>query len=247
MSQWSKLRTTMKSIFLSKKATSDGSSSSQSRASNPNSYRYIDNEPSFYYFSLLPAELQVQIWTYAAEPPPAPAAISSTETHFSIVTSHRRDPRFSSESTAAAPFPYSRSSVTATDPAAEPEEPTVNTPSTFSASSLSPFLSLANPPPYSPTKLFFPIQPLMHACSLSRHIFKKMWEPRLPEYLRGVIARTGKWVLLTTRVLENQGQGILVTEERVSWAAAANYLQGRPDRSEGVMVTYYLVSFAEEG
>lgn len=54
-------------------------------------------------------------------------------------------------------------------------------------------------------------------------------------------------MLLTTRVLENQGQGILVLEERVPWAGVANYAGGRLDRSQGVMITYYLVNFAEEG
>ncbi|OWP02681.1 DNA polymerase POL [Marssonina coronariae] len=52
--------------------------------------------------------------------------------------------------------------------------PTDASTSTSSASSLSPFLGLSDSP-YGPNRLFFPIQPLLHACALSRTIFKNSW------------------------------------------------------------------------
>ncbi|KAG4434201.1 hypothetical protein IFR05_010328, partial [Cadophora sp. M221] len=146
--------TKLKSLFISKdKQASDQTTS-----------------PTFHQFSFLPNELQVQIWTYAAQAP------LISKTNYSIITSHRISPT---------PTPTADSSPLT--------KHTLQTPTTFSSKTLSPFFSLSDPIP-SPNpnnKIFFPIAPLLHACSLSRHIFQQEWEPKLPEHLRGVIGRTG--------------------------------------------------------
>ncbi|KAH9213987.1 hypothetical protein DL95DRAFT_446725 [Leptodontidium sp. 2 PMI_412] len=196
------LTTKLKSLFVSKdKQTPDQTTN-----------------PTFHQFSLLPNELQVQIWTYAAQAP------LISKTNYSIITSHRISPTHDLSPLRKCPL---------------------QTPTTFSSKTLSPFFSLSDPiPPSNPNnKIFFPIAPLLHACSLSRHIFQQEWEPKLPEHLRGVIGRTGKWVVLMTRVLERQGQGILVLEERVGWEGVGIWCGGRLDRREGKLVTYYLFNY----
>ena len=192
-----------------------------------------DTDPTFHQFSLLPNEIQVQIWTYAVQAP------LIHKTNYGIISSHRLNPSSSSMSTSTTALPDS-------NPDAILTKPTVQTsPQTLSSKTLAPFFSLSDPIP-SPNPhnhIFFPIAPLLHTCSLSRHIFQREWEPRLPEHLRGIIARTGKWVVLMTRVLEEKGQGILVLEEKQEWVAVGKWLEQKLDRREGKVITYYLFNY----
>ncbi|KAH7311014.1 hypothetical protein BKA65DRAFT_575049 [Rhexocercosporidium sp. MPI-PUGE-AT-0058] len=199
------LTTKLKSFFISK----DKQTSTQ------------DTDPTFHQFSLLPNELQLQIWTYAVQAP------LRSKPLYIIITSHLITPTPTPHLSPLTKCPLQK-------------------PTTFSSKTLSPFFSLSDPIP-SPNpsnKIFFPIAPLLHACSLSRHVFRKEWEPILPVHLRGVIERTGRWVVLMTRVLERQGQGILVLEEEVGWeGVGSSRCGGRLDRREGRVVTYYLFNY----
>ncbi|KAH7372195.1 hypothetical protein BKA64DRAFT_750992 [Cadophora sp. MPI-SDFR-AT-0126] len=166
-SRLSSLTTKLKSLVLSK--------SKQDSTENIG--------PTFHHFSLLPNELQVQIWTYAAQAP------LIHKTNYGIISSHRLTPSSTSTSTTAPPDSDSIANPPPTKPTFQ-----VPPPQTFSSKTLSPFFSLSDPIPSSnpSNKIFFPIVPLLHTCSLSRHIFQKEWEPRLPEHLRGIIGRTGR-------------------------------------------------------
>ncbi|KAK0105103.1 hypothetical protein ONS96_004506 [Cadophora gregata f. sp. sojae] len=189
-----------------------------------------DTGPKFHQFSLLPSELQVNIWTYAAQAP------LTHRKNYGILSSHRLPPSSTTERPDSDPnSPLPRPILY---PQSDPTQ-------TFSSATLPPFFSLSDPtPPSDPTnKLFFPIAPLLHTCSLSRHIFQREWEPRFPEPLREIIRRTGRWVVLMTTLLEKQGLGILVLEEEVGWEGVGIWMGGRLDRREGRVVTYYLFNY----
>ncbi|KAL2062226.1 hypothetical protein VTL71DRAFT_6492 [Oculimacula yallundae] len=183
-----------------------------------------DIDPTFHHFSLLPNELKVQIWTYAVQAP------SKNTKGYTILTAHRIP-------TTPSPLP---------SPATIHAIQNQTTTAPFSSATLSPFFSHSDPipPPNPDTKIFFPIAPLLHTCSLSRHIFQLEWEPQLPDKLRGIISRTGCWVVLMTEVLERQGEGILVLEELEGWAGTRGWPwdDGRLDRRGGRVISYYLFS-----